>query len=342
MGKIRRKLLLLMAIGLVLIIMSACGGKSQEKVIKKIEEKSEEISGYKMAAKMTMKTGKEQRNYDVNVWYKKDNMDYFRVGLENENKEDGQVILKNDEGVFVLTPSLKKSFKFQTEWPENSSQPYLYQSIVDDILADKEAIFTDDGDQYIFVTKTNYQNNTNLPYQEVHFDKKTFLPKAVKVLDKDKEVLIQVTFADMELNPSFGKNDFQRKAILEDAMADESVSSMDEALAVLFPLDTQGAELSEKQEIQLENGKRVIMTFKGDRNFTLIQEQQTVKPTAAMSEHTKEVSGDVINLGHSIGAINDNTISWNYEGTDFMLASDDMTTEELVDVAVSIQGKEIK
>src|SRR5699024_2038803 len=154
----------------------------------KIEGQLQDMNGYKLTAEMKMNTGKEERNYDIDVWYKKGKTDFYRVGLENEADEGGQVILKNDEGVFVLTPALQKSFKFQTEWPENSSQPYLYQSIVQDVLADKEANFSAEEDHYVFMAKTNFQNNTNMPYQKVYFDKKTYMPNAVQVMDKDKEV----------------------------------------------------------------------------------------------------------------------------------------------------------
>lgn len=334
---------LLILIGLLLIIAAGCGGKSQESVIKKIEGTFEDMNGYKVEAEMTMKTGKEERSYDVDVWYKKGQEDLFRVGLENEEEEGGQVILKNNEGVFVLTPALKKSFKFQSDWPENSSQPYLYQSLVNDVLSDKDATFTANETHYVFLTKTNYQNNTNLPYQEVYFNKKSFTPTGVKIMDKDKNVLVEVAFNNVDTNPTFAKDDFNREAILEDTLAGTSVSNLEqpEELAVMYPLKTLGAELVEKQEVPMEEGERVIMTFKGDRNFTLIQEKLTVVPTSSL-EMVQEVSGDVVNLGYSIGAISNETIEWNYNGTDFYLASEDMTMEELIEVASSIQGQEIK
>src|SRR5690625_1400334 len=181
------------------------------------------MNGYKVTAQMTMNTGKEARNYDIDVWYKKGETDFYRVGLENETEEGSQVILKNEEGVFVLTPALQKSFKFQSEWPENSSQPYLYQSIVNDVLLDKEASFTENEDHYVFVTKTNYQNNTNLPYQEVYFDKKSYTPTGVKIMDKDQNVLVEVTFQEIEMNPKFAETDFNRESILEDKLACMSV-----------------------------------------------------------------------------------------------------------------------
>ena len=203
-------------------------------------------------------------------------------------------------------------------------------------------LFTASETHYVFLTKTNYQNSTNLPYQEVYFDKKSYTPTGVKIMDKDKNVLVEVTFKDIELNPNFAKNDFDRETILEETLADMSVSNMDQKdLAVMFPLETLGAELVEKQEVQVEDGERVIMTFKGDRNFTLIQEKVTAVPTSG-GEQIEEVTGDVINLGYSIGALTNNTIEWNYNGTDFYLASEDMTMEELIEVASSIEGQEIK
>src|SRR5690606_2901712 len=164
----------------------------------------------------------------------------------------------------------------------------------------------------------------------------------VKIMDKDKNVLVEVTFKDIELNPNFAKKDFDRETILEETLADMSVSNMDQMdLAVMFPLETLGAELVEKQEVQVEDGERVIMTFKGDRNFTLIQEKVTAVPTSG-GEQIEEVTGEVVNLGYSIGALTNNTIEWNYNGTDFYLASEDMTMEELIEVASSIEGQEIK
>src|SRR5699024_7766352 len=161
-------------------------------------------------------TGEKDQSYDVNAWYKQGETDLYRVGLDHKNEEGGQVILKNKKGVFVLTPAHNKSFKFQAEWPDNNSQPYLDQSLVKEDRADKEIItFNDSEDVYVFLTKTNYKNNSNLPLQEIHFDKKTFLPTAVNVMNEEREVLISVAFNELELNPSFAKEDFHRKSILE-------------------------------------------------------------------------------------------------------------------------------
>lgn len=324
-----------------MVIVSACGGKSQESVVKKIEKKLADVSGYKAVAEMTMKTGREDRQYHINVMFQKGKVDLYRVDLASNNNENKQVILKNAEGVFVLTPLLNKSFKFQADWPEKSAQPYLYQSLVQDVLADVDAVFTTTDTHYIFRTKTNYQHNKNLPYQKIHFDKKTLQPVAVHVMDKDEQVLMEVRFSEMEMNPSFSADDFDRESILK--VSEEESTTMnvgnETEMEVLFPLVTMGAELVEKSEVPLDDGNRVIMTFKGERNFTFIQE--TMNSLPASTQET-EMNGELVHLGHSIGAITDNAIEWTHAGTKYYLASEEMTMDELIEVAASVQGKEVK
>lgn len=337
----RRKVVILMSIVLSLtLVLVACGEKSPEKVLAKLEDRVSTLDGYKANAEMKMGTGQEDQDYEIEIWHKK--KDHYRVSLSSVHDEKGsQIILKNNDGVFVLTPSLNKSFKFQTEWPENSSQPYLFESLVNDVKQDEEATFTVTDSHYIFHTKTNYQSNNNLPFQEIHFDKKSYTPVLVKVLDKDKQALVEVKFSSFDLDPDFGDNDFEIEENMVNKEEDVSVSGEveEEPFSTLFPLYTAEAEFMDKQELELENGKRVIMTFAGERNFTLIQEK--VESIETLS-YPKEVEGEIVNLGFTIGALSENIIEWNYNGVDFYLASEDLTKEELVEIAASVQGKEVK
>lgn len=330
---------LVVAFGLILLL-TACGEKSQEDVVKKLADKVDAMSGYKAKAEMKMNTGQESQKYQIDIWHKKKEL--YRVSLKNNQDEKGnQVILKNKDGVFVLTPALNKSFKFQTDWPDNSSQPYLFQSLVDDVKKDKEAEFKVSDSNYIFQTKTNYQSNNNLPYQEIYFDKKTYTPVMVKVLDKDKNALVEVKFQDFDMKPSFKDDDFAMEKNMSGKETDQTVSADENAdpFSVVFPLYMAGAELSEKKEVATDNGKRVIMTYAGEKKFTLIEEQADVMQTLASPQ---EVNGDIVNLGHTIGALSDNTIVWSNNGVSFYLASEDLTKEELVDVAKSVEGKAVK
>lgn len=322
----------------LLLFLAGCGGKSQEKVVSKLEDTMEKMTGYKADATMEMNTGQEEQAYEIDVWYQKDDM--YRVSLSNPADEQGnQVILKNEDGVFVLTPALNKSFKFQSEWPEQGSQPYLFQSLVKDVTEDPEATFEETDDHYVFETKTNYQNNHTLPFQKVFFDKKKYTPSHVQVLDTEKEAVVEVKFSNFELDAKFAADDFKLDENMATAKEDVPVYQDEEdVFMVLFPLETFEAELEEKKEVEVEDGERVIMTFAGEKNFTLIQEKMGVEETVAV----EEMNGDVVDLGFTQGAMSNNAIEWSYHGVDFVLASEDLTKEELVEVARSVQGKEIK
>ncbi|MFD1362008.1 LolA family protein [Lentibacillus salinarum] len=327
-----------------IFILAACGEQSQEDVAEKLESTLESMEGYKAKAEMTMNTGQEDQKYHIDIWHKKEG--FYRVELSNDQSEEGnQVILKNEDGVFVLSPELNKSFKFQEEWPQNGSQPYLYQSLVNDILKDSEAEFEASEDRYTFETKTNYQSNNNLPYQEVQFDKKSYTPVMVKVMDKDRNALVQVNFSEFNTDPTFEDGDFTMDKNMTNEAADASVSGDGEeeaetgTFSVLYPQHMAGSELVEETQVDTESGERVIMTFSGEKDFTLVEEQQEVVPTMSTPQM---VEGEIVNLGHSIGALSDNTIEWTHNGMSFVLASDELTRNELIEVAQSVQGQEVK
>lgn len=328
------------AIGVLLLtamfVLAACGEKSQEDVVKKLEETVGEMDGYKAEATMAMNTGEEQQMYSIQSWFQKE--DFYRVTLSNnQDEQESQIILKNEEGVFVLTPALKKDFKFQTEWPDNSSQPYLFQSLVKDVLADPEATFENAEDAYVFTTRTNYQSNNNLPYQEIHFNKDDYTPTAVKVLDHDRNPLVEVTFSEFTLNPTFEDGDFQKDSIMESTAAVETATQESPStFTVLYPSFTAGAELTEERESETDTGKRVLLQYSGEKNFTIVQE-----PMDALTS-PQTVNGDIVNLGDAVGALTSSTLEWHAGGVAYTLASDGLTREEMIEIARSINEQTVK
>ncbi|MBP2243241.1 outer membrane lipoprotein-sorting protein [Cytobacillus eiseniae] len=334
----RRKWLLLLAGLLVVVALSACGTKSQGDVTKELNKNLENLKSYKANAKMTLQMGTEPQTYDIEVWHK-DPM-YYRVDLKNAQKDQSQMILRNDEGVFVLTPALNKSFKFQSEWPKNSSQAYLYESLVNDIMNDKEATFQATKQHYIFETKTRYQNNQMLPTQEITLKKSDLSPVSVKVMDTDKNPLVTVEFTDVKFNAALDKKDFDMQKNMTGAQLEVPVMAEveSEEFSVKYPTDIHGINLIDQQEMKTEDGTRVILTYGGDKTFTLIQEKAVVMPASSLTA----VNGEPVDLGFTIGALSNNTITWTHQGVDYMIASNDLSEEELVTIAQSVQGNSVK
>ncbi|MBX9976159.1 outer membrane lipoprotein carrier protein LolA [Bacillus sp. CMF12] len=336
----KKKWFMLLAGLLVVLALSACGTKSQEDVVKDLNNKLEDIKGYKAEAKMTLQMGTDPQTYEIEVWHKEP--DFYRVNLKNAQKEQSQMILRNDDGVFVLTPALNKSFRFQSDWPQNSSQAYLYESLVKDIMEDKEAKFSATKDHYVFETKTRYQNNQMLPVQEIKLKKSDLSPVSVKVMDPDKNALVTVEFSNVKFNASFDKKDFDMQKNMTGAQLEVPVMAEveDQEFAVKYPqMDMADVKLVDEQEVQTEDGKRVVLTYDGEKSFTLVQEKAAVMPTSSV---VTSVKGEPVDLGFTIGALSDNTISWTYQGVDYMIASNDLSPEEMSEIARTVQGEMVK
>ena len=329
----------LFVIGLCLLLsLTGCGQKTEEDVLEELNDKITNMTGYKAKAKMTLETGEEPQEYDVEIWHQKDN--YYRVALTNKNNNQSQIILRNDDGVFVLTPALNKSFRFQSDWPNNNSQVYLYESLARDILMDAERKFTAKDDRYIFETMTNYQNK-NLDRQEIALNKKDLAPLSVKIMNQDLKELVQLNFEKFEWNPSFNKEDFAVERNMTAAHLENipALSEMEESSSFtpLYPMyEPAGTTFLESKTIQTEEGEKVVITYTGDYHFTLIEQKAKVVPASApMNLRT----GEPVDLGFTVGVLTNDALMWTHDGIDYYLASEDLPEEEMISVARSVYGK---
>lgn len=189
----------------VSLVLAGCGKKDAAAIVKELDGKVSNLDSYHGKGVMTLKTGMEPQEYLVEVCYQTPH--YYRISMKNAKKDITQIVLRNDDGVFVLTPHLNKSFRFQSDWPENQGQVYLYQSLVQSIVMDQERQFVEDENAYVFDVVANYQNGS-LARQKIWLDKKTYEPQHVEVSDSNANVLMEVKFDEFEFGTKFEKDQF--------------------------------------------------------------------------------------------------------------------------------------
>ena len=146
-----------------------------KKAINEYKKLLDDNTKYSLTGQMDIVSNEELYHYDVKVDYMEG--DYYKASLVNKDNEHEQIILKNKSGVYVVTPALNKSFKFQSTWPNNNSQVYLLGSLVTDLKNDNNYNFTQKDNDYIFQTKTNYPNNPKYTKQNIILDKNYNLKK---------------------------------------------------------------------------------------------------------------------------------------------------------------------
>jgi len=353
----------------ICLFLTGCGKQNEKTVLKEFQDKVNNSDSYYLSGNMELVNNEDVYTYDIAVSYKKD--DYYKIELTNIINNHKQIILRNEEGVYIVTPSLNKSFKFQSDWPYNNSQVYLLSSLLDDISNDENRTFETTDEGYVFTSTVNYPNNDKLVSQKIYFDN-DYLPKRVEVIDTDGNVQIKMVYNKIDLKTEFNDTYFDLNSILDTESIDEnndtslkekedntnnnnSNNTNSEAQEpgnesnqnnnteetkqtatiddIIYPMYLPvNTYLTGQEKVSTEDGERLILTFTGDSSFTLVEE------TVSYSNRPEIIPtyGDVELIGNSLAVINDNSANWFDNGIEYYIFSDVMSTEELLQVVKSI------
>ena len=313
------------------LLVTGCGKETPKDVLKGFQKQLNDSTGYKLNGNLSIQNNDEVYEYAIEVCYQKE--DYYKVTLTNKANNHTQIILKNTDGVYVLTPSLNKSFRFQSDWPYQNSQAYLLNALVRDMENDKDLVLQKKNDQYIFETKVLYPNNRRLIKQKIIFSK-NLKPKKVVVYDQDGIDAMTMTFDKIKYSPKFQKEDFQLDSIIDKEKLDEveETGAFDDIIYPLFV--PEGTKLVNEEKVLKVNGERVLMNYEGEKSFLLVEE------TADVFEDFTVIPsmGEPYMLMDTLGVMTDNSLSWTSGGIDFYLVSDVMSQDEMIEVAQSISG----
>lgn len=334
------KKIFLSLILVMVLLLTGCGSVSKEKLRDDFINDIKDLKSYYMTGELSVNNNDDTYTYDVSVSYS--SPDNFKVVLLNKANNYEQIILRNTTGVYVINTSLNKSFKFQSEWPYNNSQSYLLQSLITDLKNDEDYEFTEKDGNYVFKVDVCYPNNKELVKENIHLDKNANL-KYVEVLDANDIPRITFKVIEIDKKANFKDNYFEidEQKELEDNEDKTNINDSSETKTnttgkiedALFPLYLPAnTVLSNKEVIETTSGERVIMTFSGDSSFILVQENVSKE-----EEFTIIPSyGEPYLLIDTVGALTDTSYTWISSGIEYYIVSDVLSTNELLEVAKSI------
>ena len=311
---------ILIAISCVLLV--ACSKSSN--ALKEITKSINNSNSYYLDGTLEVMNGDDSSFYNVKVSYKKDNL--FKVSLTNQINNHEQIILRNTDGVYVLTPSIGKSFKFQSDWPYNNSQIYLLQTLLNDIN-NGEYTYKESNEGYTFTTNVTYANDRNLIKQDINFGK-DYLIKSVYVYDKNESIKMKMIFNNVDMNKNYDNSYFTLEENMKTDKTEETTASLNDVVYPMYvPSDTY---LTKKEIVDVASGKRVILTFTGQKPFTFVQEN------ISLTDVTILIDGDFVLLNDVIGNVTDNEVSWISNGIEYYITSDVLTQNEMIEIAKSV------
>ena len=327
-----KKIFFIIVIFSLLFLTTGCGKYTEKSIVKDINKKFNNLTSYHIEGSMEIYNGEDVYKYDVKSSYENDN---YRVSLKNKLNDHEQIILKHSDGIYVLTPSLNKSFKFQSTWPNNSSQVYILKSLQNDINEDKKIKLKEKNNGYILSTKLSNTNNKNLNNQKIYLDKKLNITK-VEVFDESGNKQIKMIYNSYDPKASFNNKYFtvseNMKSQNQNSEKSKTTSKLDESIYPMYL--PSGTYLSDEESVSKEDGDRVILTFAGESPFILVEE------SVGKSDEMEviPVYGDPTILSDTVGALSETSVNFISDGIEYYIASDSLTTQQIIQVAESISS----
>ncbi len=315
--------------GIVILAVALCFSLKPKSFEKQFTKVMENTNSYILKGDMEITKGEDIKTYALEVGYQKSEAnDYFKVSLLDKELNQEQIILRNDEGVFVITPALNQVFKFEGEWPLNSPKPYLLQSMAE-FVNDEKAEVVKNEEGYLITTPVVYPNNKNYIKQEMMFDKDANI-KWVQIYNQDENVELKIVFNSVEYGKEPSADYFVAPTSLEKPTA---VSQISDADLPLYPSAVYDAQLSSKSEMNANGVQKHILEFSGEKNFTVVESVRS----SAQSTQTVIMPGKIIDALDVFGFYDGNRLSAVYNGIEFTVFSDDLAPEEMMNVINSMR-----
>ena len=158
----------------------------------------------------------------------------------------------------------------------------------------------------------------------------------VEILNEDNISLMTFIPSNTNYKPYFDESYFEVNSIINNSEEKENdqkevtTSKLDD---IIYPLYIPvGTVLTDEEKVSKTDGERVILTFGGDKSFTLVEEttmkekEFTVVPTY----------GEPYLLIDTVAALSENSINWISNGIEYYIVSDSLEQNELIEVARSV------
>ncbi len=324
-----KKLIYSILCGLMLLLTSCNKADVKKDGIKVVTDYLASLDSYELNCDMTIHRANKDVKMEVVVDYLKPN--YYKVSFNNKSGHE-QVIVKNDEGVFVLTPSLNKEFKFDSDWPMNSTHAYLLEGICNDIKADSTSTFNLDGDTIVIESKLSNKTNTSSKIK-FYFDSKAKKPVKASLLDDNNNEQILVEFNEFTPNKSLKKDLFNTKYIMEEnSNQKENTEDKEEnkptVLTITAGFVCDGSVLSSSK---IEENS-TILCYTGSSNYTIIVKKAEVYSKPVVMEEFKQV--EYLECGLLLS--NENYSRYFIDEIEVSIYSNTLTLDDILSIASDI------
>lgn len=316
-----------MAMGLVGGLVAGCGTPTRQNVVAKLQSEAQVLNtqNYKSTAMMTVQMDNSSQTYYIETWYEAP--DTYRIALGDGNKNINQIIVHNPNGMFIVSPSLQKVFRFNGNWAQNQGHIYLYDQIIQQIVSGQDVKVSKDGRLYAIDIPISPANDV-VSRQRVLIDSSTLDPKQVVLYDKDNKAVVTIEYKSFQTNVKFVEADFDPHKLVKQAVTTISYQQPTE-FAYVDPGVTLNDALS---VIHPEEQDDVLLRYMGQNPFTL----EEWRPNPGVDGMANVQLVDLFGVpAMYLGSGSAHQLVWLNNGIQFALTSSHLSVDQMKTVAIS-------
>lgn len=336
----RKLTMVILALGLAGGLVAGCGTPNEQSVATKLETqvKGLDASNYHSTAMMTVQMDNSSQAYYVETWYESPTV--YKIALGDANKQIHQIIVHNDNGMFIVSPSLGKVFRFNGNWAQNQGHIYLYNELLQQIVAGKDVKMNKTGNTYSFQLPVAPSSDV-VSTEQIDLDATTFRPQQVTLLDKNAKAVVTLKFLSFATGMKFTQDDFNPQAMISSSQNAKTTmaesggdqANTGESFAYVDPTQVMGDKL--EQMVYADN-EDVVLRYVGTHDFTLDE----WRPNAGVDGIPNASLVDLLGVpGIYSGSGQAHQLTWINNGVEFALTSNNLSMDQMQAIAMSTFGQ---
>lgn len=330
----RKVTAVLLTLGIAGGIVVGCGVPGSNSVNHKIQTHAQTLDNknYQSEAMMTVQMENNIQKYYVKVSY--ESQDTYKIELGNAQKQINQIIVHNPNGMFIVSPSLGKVFRFNGNWAQNQGQIYLYDQLLHQITSSKSVKLQRSSGTYSFDIPVTPASDAISREQIVLA--KDLNPQSVKLLDKNGAAAVTLTYQTFKTGVTFNKNAFDPQALVSAGESTQPTMSSPQTFDYIEPPALYGTKMT---DLTQPTDTSAIIRYTGDNHHYVLQEERPTNAAEGIPDAELLNLFGVPAMYNFDDTTNVSNLTWVNNGVEFSLTSNDMSLDELQDIAMSTLGQ---
>ncbi len=210
---------------------------------------------------------------------------------------------------------------------------YKIEYYVKRVQDEDTLVIVEDDENFTVESEINQEVSDIYKKQKVVVDKSNLSVKEVTLYGEDDVALMNVVFDEFNFSPNLEASFFDEKMAMETAILEygDSFVTYEEREFYTPTYVVEGSSVTSSSVIDDEVS---IIEYGGDYSYTVVQRFVDFED----QEESIRIYSDLVLVGDTYGALTNNTLSFYKNGVEYVIFSQDLSSDEMINVALSIEA----